>query len=201
MGQELEYKLYVPDAQALAEVLADTEIAALIDGTWQERLMKTTYYDSAERRFSARHWTLRHRMEGDVSVVCVKTPHKLSHTRGEWQVCAERLDESAMEALLAAGAPQELLFLYGRGDIMPICGAEFVRKSVTLRFADGSRAELAGDHGVLRGITEQLPFTELESELCAGAPDAMLALVAALCKRYGLSEQPKSKFARARMLK
>lgn len=201
MGQELEYKLHVSDAQALAEILADTEIAALIDGTWQERLMKTTYYDSADHRFSARHWTLRHRMEGEASVVCVKTPHKQSHTRGEWQVCAECLDESAIEVLLTAGAPQELLFLYGEGDIMPICGAEFVRKSVMLRFADGSRAELAGDRGVLRGQTEQLPFTELELELYKGAPDAMLALVAALCKHYGLSEQPKSKFARARMLK
>lgn len=201
MGQELEYKLRVPNAPALAEILADTEIAALLDSAWQERLMKTTYYDSADRRFSARHWTLRHRMEGDASVVCVKTPHKQSHTRGEWQVCAERLDESAIEALLTAGAPQELLFLYGEGDIMPICGAEFIRQSVMLRFADGSRAELAGDQGILRGQKEHLPFTELELELYEGAPDAMLKLVAALCRRYGLSEQSKSKFARACMLK
>ena len=70
-----------------------------------------------------------------------------------------------------------------------------------LQFPDGSRAELAGDCGVLHGQTERLDFTELELELYEGEPTQMLALVASLCKRYGLVEQPKSKFARARSLK
>lgn len=163
--------------------------------------MKTTYYDSPDRRFGARNWTFRRRMEGDTSVVCVKTPHKESHTRGEWQVNADRLDEAAIEALLLAGAPKELLLLYGMGDVFPICGAEFTRRRVILQFPDGSRAELAGDCGILHGQTERMSFTELELELYGGAPTQMLALVALLCKRYGLSEQPKSKFARARSLK
>lgn len=201
MGKELEYKLYVSDEAALKDILQDTEIAALTDGVWLERQMKTTYYDSADRRFCMRHWTLRHRMEGGTSVVCVKTPHTESHTRGEWQVCADRLDDAAIEALLLAGAPQELLFLYGAGDVSPVCGAEFVRKSVMLQFPDGSRAELAGDCGVLHGRTERLDFTELELELYEGEPTQMLVLVASLCSRYGLVEQPKSKFARARSLK
>lgn len=201
MGKELEYKLFVPSEVALREILQDADIAHLTDGPWREIPMKTTYYDSPDRRFGARNWTFRRRMEGDTSVVCVKTPHKESHTRGEWQVNADRLDEAAIEALLLAGAPKELLLLYGMGDVFPICGAEFTRRRVILQFPDGSRAELAGDCGILHGQTERMSFTELELELYGGAPTQMLALVALLCKRYGLSEQPKSKFARARSLK
>ncbi len=201
MGKELEYKLLVPNEATLRKILNDADIADLTDGAWREMPMKTTYYDSPDRRFCTRHWTLRRRMEGGTSVVCVKTPDKASHTRGEWQVCADRLDDAAIEALLLAGAPQELLLLYGAGDISPVCGAEFTRNCVMLRFPDGSRAELAGDCGVLHGQTEHQAFTELELELYEGEPTEMLSLVTLLCNRYGLTEQPKSKFARARSLK
>lgn len=201
MGKELEYKLLVPNATALREILQDADIADFTDGAWREMPMKTTYYDSPDRRFCTRHWTLRRRMEGDTSVVCVKTPLKESHARGEWQVCADCLDDAAIEALLLAGAPQELLLLYGMGDVFPVCGAEFTRRCVMLQFPDGSRAELAGDCGILHGQTERLPFTELELELYEGEPTEMLSLVTLLCNRYGLTEQPKSKFARARSLK
>lgn len=201
MGKELEYKLLVPNETALQNILQDAALADLTDGAWREIPMKTTYYDSPDRRFCTRRWTLRRRMEGDTSVVCVKTPHKESHTRGEWQVCADCLDDAAIDALLLSGAPQELLRLYGAGDVFPVCGAEFVRKCVMLQFPDGSRAELAGDCGVLYGQTERLPFTELELELYEGEPTQMQALLTSLCARYGLSEQPKSKYARARLLK
>ena len=201
MGKELEYKLLVPDEACLRQIMQDAEIAALAEGSWREMPMKTTYFDSPDLRFGTRHWTLRHRLEGDTSVVCVKTPLEQPHARGEWQVSAERPDEAAIEALLLAGAPRELLLLYGAGDVFPVCGAEFVRTCVMLRFPDGSRAELALDRGVLHGQTERLPFTELELELYEGEPAQMTALTDALCRRYGLCGQPRSKFARARALK
>lgn len=201
MGKELEYKLLVPDAACLRQIMQDAEIAVMAEGPWREMPMKTTYYDSPDRRFGARHWTLRRRLEGEVSVVCVKTPHKEAHTRGEWQVCTDRPDEAAVEALLQAGAPRELLLLYGAGDVSPVCGAEFIRNCVMLCLPDGSRAELALDSGVLFGPTERLPFTELELELYEGEPAQMTALTDALCRRYGLCGQPRSKFARARALK
>lgn len=201
MGKELEYKLAVADETALAAILSDPEIAALRQDEWQERHMKTTYYDSADRRFASQLWTFRHRMEGDQSVVCVKTPTEDFHTRGEWQVEAESVDINSIEALLLAGAPKQLVLLYGMGDVEPICGAEFMRKSCMLRFADGSRAELAGDHGFLHGETEKKEFTELELELYEGKPEQMLQLVETLKARYSLHEQPLSKFARATKLK
>ena len=201
MGKELEYKLHVADEQALAAILADPKIEASRQGEWQERRMKTTYYDAADRRFTSQFWTFRHRNEGGKSVVCVKTPTEDSHTRGEWQVEADGIDLNAVEALLLAGAPRKLLFLYGAGDVAPICGAEFTRRSCMLRFADGSLAELAGDSGVLHGETEKVPFTELELELYGGKPDKMLEFVDYLKAQYSLHEQPLSKIARAMKLK
>ncbi len=201
MGRELEYKLHISDEQTLAAILNDPKIAAARQGDWQERRMKTAYYDSPDRRFSARLWTFRHRMEGEKSVVCVKTPTEDFHTRGEYQVEADGVNPDSIEALLLAGAPQELVYLYGAGDVAPICGAEFMRKSCMLRFEDGSLAELAGDRGILRGETEIIGFIELELELYGGTPDKMLEFVAYLKERYSLREQRLSKFARAKMLK
>jgi len=201
MGIELEYKLRVADEKTLAAILVDPELAALREGDWQEQRMKTTYYDSPDRRFSSELWTFRHRIEGDKSVVCVKTPTEDFHTRCEYQVERDGVDLDSIEALLLTGAPKKLVFLYGAGDVAPICGAEFSRKSCMLRFADGSRAELAGDCGVLHGETERIEFTELELELYEGKPDKMLELVDTLKTRYSLREQPLSKFARAMKLK
>lgn len=200
MGRELEIKLAVDGEAALEKILTDDTITALVDGPWQERLMKTTYYDSPDRRFSSHYWTLRHRMEGKDSIVCVKAPTEDPRVRGEWQICAPEISKESIETLIKSGAPMELLYLYGAGDVQPVCGAEFIRKSVMLRFSDGSRAELAGDHGILHGKSQQLPLTELEIELYEGAPAEMEALAALLQTRYGLNPQCKSKFARARGL-
>lgn len=201
MGIELEYKLHVEDEAALLRVLAAPEIETLRATPWKQTQMKTTYFDAPDGRFSARHWTLRRRMENEVSIVCLKTPLPGQTARGEWQLEADEIDRAAIDRLLALGAPAELEALFGDGALVPVCGAEFLRRSAMLEFADGSRAEVAGDHGRLFGATESTTFTELELELYGGAPAATRALADALCQAYGLHDEPKSKLARARALK
>lgn len=201
MGKEMEYKLSVPKSCNAETIIEDAMLKKNLCEKWQERHMQTTYYDSADCRFSRHMWTLRHRMEGSESVVCVKTPTEDFHTRGEWQVNADALNDDAIEQLILAGAPTQLLVLYGLGDIAPICGADFIRKSAMLTFSDGSKAEFAYDKGILHGKTEQQPLEEIELELYEGKPEAMLEFVEYLCASYGLSELNRSKFARARGLK
>ena len=201
MGIELEYKLHVEDEAALLRVLAAPEIETLRATPWKQTRMRTTYFDTPDGRFSARHWTLRRRMENEVSVVCLKTPLPGQTARGEWQLEADTIDRATIDRLLALGAPRELEALFGDGVLVPVCGAEFLRRSTMLEFADGSRAEVAGDHGRLFGATESTTFTELELELYGGAPAATRALADALCQAYGLHDEPKSKLARARALK
>lgn len=201
MGKELEYKLEVGDPELLEKIMADPQIEALSSEDFHQTAMRTEYFDSPNQRFSQRHWTLRRRQEGETSVICVKTPTGERHTRGEWQIIEKTLDDKAIIRLMEAGAPKELLFLYGAGDVEPVCGAEFQRKHKMLRFPDGSEAELACDQGLLLGKTENMPLCEVELELYKGAPEEMLQLVHYLCDTYGLKEQPKSKVARARSLK
>ena len=201
MGKELEYKLEVGKPQLLEEMMKDPRVEALKIDAFSETAMRTSYYDSPDQRFSKRHWTLRQRQEGEQSVICVKTPTGDLHTRGEWQIEGTNIDESAVIRLIEAGAPRELLYLYGAGDIAPVCGAQFLRKHAMLRFSDGSEAELACDQGQLIGKTETMPLCEAELELYQGDAAKMLELVAYLCQTYGLKEQPRSKVARARSLK
>ena len=199
MGKELEFKLQVSDPQTLLQILNDPEILSRVEGEWREIPMKTTYFDNSLGQFSKYSWTFRHRMEGDASVVCLKTPHPDKHVRNEWETEGEMGDQ-AVAALIEQGAPLELLAFYGDGNLTPRCGAEFVRRCVMLRFADGSRAELAGDVGLLRGRTQEEALCELELELYEGEATQTIALVQDLCQRYGLQEQPKSKYARAKAL-
>ena len=201
MGKELEYKLQIADQETLTQIFADPQILAFVAGEFCETKMKTTYYDTPERLFSLHRFTLRQRFEGSQSVVCLKTPLKESHARGEFQIFANRIDDQAIDQLLACGAPTELAAFYASGKVEPVCGAEFLRKHVALRFADGSTAELAGDQGILHGQSEKSSFIELELELLSGKKDEMLALVTYLCEKYDLHEQPMSKYARARTLK
>lgn len=198
MGKELEFKLAVGNPAQLVKILEDHEVAALCD-PWREIKMETTYFDTPSRALSARRWMLRRRCENGCSVVCLKVPLE-GHLRSEWEIAASCINAGTLQHLADAGAPAELLSLCNEG-LLPVCGAKFLRRAAMLHFPDGSRAELAGDHGVLLGNTQELPFTEVELELYGGSPAAMQALVEALCRRYGLYEEPLSKFARAKRLK
>lgn len=197
MGIEVEFKLALRERQTEL-IPSDPLILTLADGAWQKTCMKSIYYDTPDRRFSELHWTIRRRLEGTRSVICVKTPMSDSHARNEWEAEAPELSRTTVRYLTECGAPSALL---DAPELIPICGAEFLRRHVVLSFLDGSRAELAVDTGFLRGETEKQPFSELELELLEGAPTETAQLAQTLCERYGLVKEPRSKFARANMLK
>ncbi len=201
MGKELEYKLQVADAAQLELLLQSAEVAALVCEPWRTLTMQTTYFDNEARQFAAHRWTFRHRLEGGVGVACLKTPSGQARTRNEWQVEADALNEAAVSALIAQGAPEELAVLAEPSKLIALCGASFTRRCVMLRFSDGTRAELAGDLGELYGTQERCPLCELEVELYEGSEETLRAFVLLLCKKYHLHEQPMSKFARAKSLK
>ncbi len=201
MALELEYKLQLPSEEHIDILLADPEIVSKLESPFRELPMETTYYDSSDLSYSRQHWTLRHRMEGGKSVVCLKTPGALSHSRNEWQVCAPSPDIEAIHGLIREGAPRELLALYTQSPPGPICGARFLRRCTMLTFTDGSRAEVALDCGLVFGSKGTLPILELELELYQGEATEMTAFARYLCHKYGLKEQPMSKFARARSLR
>ena len=185
MGREVELKYRANEAQ----------IAAIREacGPFHDITMETTYYDTPQRLMASRRETLRRRYENGVAVFALKT-YLPDGSHGEWETEAASFPE-AMEKLRAMGAPN----LPDIDTLVPICGAAFTR-SCCLIDVDGGKVELALDQGVLTGSGREIPLREVELELKEGADEALLAFGPRFAARFALTEEPLSKFARAKAL-
>lgn len=188
MGMELEWKFRADDGRQAA-VLASY-------GPWCEIQMRTTYYDTPNRDFSARHITLRRRLENGISICTVKTP-AANGARGEWECECGGIEES-IDALCKLGAPEAIRLLAALG-LEPVCGAEFIRQVCTVSFDSGS-VEIAVDKGRLFGGSREIPLCEIEAELKSGSPEAAAAFAAQLAAQFDLQPESHSKFRRASRL-
>ena len=185
MGVELELK-YKADEAALQSINAAFPEPGV---TLQ---METVYYDTPDGALSARHYTLRKRLENGVSVCTLKTPTKQG--RNEWETECDNIQD-AVPVLCKLGGPQELSSLTQAG-LVPVCGAKFTRIAKTVQLPDAV-VELALDRGVLTGGDKALPFYEVEAELKSGSEAALMVFAQALAQRFSLKPEPKSKFRRS----
>lgn len=189
MGIEFELKYRATDSQQAALLARfGTEVRVIS--------METTYYDTPDRLLSARHITLRRRMENGVSVCTVKTPAG-SAGRGEWECLCDDI-RTAVPELCKLGAPEFILLLAVQG-LDPICGARFTRRAMEIVTADFA-AELALDSGHLVGGGKEAPLCEVELELKSGDPKAMTTFMEQIAAQYGLIPEHHSKFRRAKAL-
>ena len=198
MGMELEYKLAVASPALLEQILFDKEVAQVRQGSYRMLNMATVYYDTPDRRLSALCWTLRLRQENDVMVATLKTPGE-GRARGEWECQAYSIYE-ALPLLLEQGAPKKLTELLEGQPLIPVCAAQFTRRAADVAFGDGTVCELCGDIGMLVGGTKEENLCEIEVELKSGDADTAAAFAQELQDRFGLVEEPRSKFARASAL-
>lgn len=174
---EIEWKF-----SASPEALAAMEAA--FPGPWERVEMRTVYLDTAEGALAREKRTLRVRWENGAAVSTYKTPD-LGMGRGEWEAPGE--DPKA--ALAAAGVPVP-------GSLVPVCGARFLRKRRLVPTDDGW-AEVALDEGALTAGDRARPLCEAEIELKSGSRGAAEALARAIAAKFGLTEEPRSKFRRA----
>ncbi len=211
MGTELEWKYALPDPALLDEIAACETVRGRTVESPRRCHMQSEYYDTPDHRFFRERTTLRHRLEDESSVFCMKAPLRGEqsvgtalcrpspeadpHLRGEWETEAADL-ASALPKLAALGAPVPP----ADTSLQVLCRADFIRRAVLLRLDDGSTAELALDLGTLSGATRSLPLCELELELKSGEPAAARAFAEALAARFSLRPEPLSKFARASAL-
>lgn len=186
MGIEFEIKF-----RATPERL--TEIRRAVAGEEQRFAMETTYYDTREGALSARRYTLRRRMENDVSVCTLKTPGG-ALGRGEYEIRCGNI-ESAIPELCKLSGITELTSLTAEG-VVPVCGARFTRVAKRLELSDCT-VELALDEGVLSGGSREIPLCEVEVELKTGSRTGVAAYAMALAATYGLELETRSKFRRA----
>lgn len=186
MGIEFELKFSATPAQ-------QEQIRQAFPLPYRSIRMQTTYYDTADGALSARHITLRRRMENEASVCTVKTPIA-GLGRGEWECLCENI-EDAIPMLCKLSASRELIYLTAPG-VEPICGARFTRQAGLLEYQN-AQLELALDCGVLYGGGREMDLCEIEVELKSGEPDSAIAFARELAARYGLHSEKKSKFRRA----
>lgn len=198
MGMELEYKLAVASPALLEQILFDQEVAQVRQGGYRLLNMATVYYDTPDRRLSALCWTLRLRQENENLVATLKTPGD-GRARGEWE-CPAYSIRDAIPVLLEQGAPEKLTELLDGQALIPVCAAQFTRRAADVAFADGTVCELCGDIGMLAGGAKEENLCEIEVELKSGDADTAAAFAQELQDRFGLTEEPRSKFARASAL-
>lgn len=195
MATELELKLAVPSPALLEQILFDQELAQVRQGGYALWDMATIYYDTPDRALAGRRWTLRLRQENDRLVATCKTPGP-GRARGEFE-CEAPTIQAALPLLVGKGAPADLDALE---TLIPVCAAQFTRRQAELAFADGTVCILCGDVGALVGGEKQQALCEVELELKSGDFETVEAFGRELCDRFGLKEEPKSKFARAAAL-
>lgn len=203
MATEIEMKLGVPNADVLEKVLSDPSLTPYMKDDFQEMHMRSTYYDTSDGVLSQRKWTLRLRDEGGHCVAAFKTQNVSDDlgffTRNEWQCNATSMQE-AIPQLIDQGAPRELKTLLRGKELLPVCGAEFTRRAVYLYMEDGVRIEMAGDLGYLFAGEKQEPICEVELELLYGDAVSLSPLCNQLVEEYGLYEELRSKYQRAKAL-
>lgn len=154
--------------------------------------METAYYDTPSGALSARHYTLRQRLENGVSVCTLKTP--AGDARAEWELTCDTIQE-AIAQLPQLGCPADFAVLVQEG-VTCVCSARFTRIAKTISTAEGT-LELALDEGVLMGGKRELPLCEVEVELKDGTPAFCDVFAKMLAHRFDLKVQPFSKFRRA----
>ena len=187
MGIEYELK-FQADTAALDAILAEY---AQHKQTHYD--METTYYDTPSGALSARHYTLRRRMENQQSICTLKTPAD-NYGRNEIELPCGSI-EQAIPLMCAGGAPEDFGSLTDEG-IIPVCGAKFHRIAILLE-QPGCCVELALDSGILTGGGKTIPLCEVEVELKSGNPLAADLFALELAQKYGLETQTRSKFRRA----
>ena len=185
MGREFELKFHAAPQQMTA-ILEDFT-------GFREIAMVTTYYDTPDCQLAPLRWTLRQRMENDVSVCTLKTPCQ-DGGRNEWEVeCPDIM--SAIDELCNQGAPEELKALAACG-LEPVCGARFVRQAALVEL-ENCTVELAVDRGILKGGFRIQLLGDVEVELKYGSDADVIAFAKTLAAKYGLVTERNSKYLRA----
>lgn len=184
MGREFELK-YAATPAVLAAIEASFE-------NFETIAMQTTYYDTPDGALSARHMTLRRRLENGCSVCTLKTPTG-TLSRGEWDTQSDSIEEAIPVLCKLSG--WDLISVLESG-VVATCGARFKRKASTVTLP-GCTVEIALDVGILMGNNREMPLCEVEIELKSGSEEAAIVFADRLAKKYGLVQEYKSKFRRA----
>jgi inorganic triphosphatase YgiF len=199
---EIEIKLQVPVSRRDAVA---REVAGRGAGAASLRL-QAAYFDTAERALASAGLAWRVRREGRRWVQTLKGAGADGITRFEHNVprpgpaAPLPVPDAALHAATPVGA--RLIDVLKSIEGAPVCvfRTDIRRRARTLRVAAGGSVELAFDEGTIAAGTQRLPVRELEIELVAGTPAALIATARRWTARHGLWIDVRSKAERGDLL-
>ena len=198
MGSEIELKFRIPPARlaALRRAVA-TRSAEVLP-------LAAVYFDTPGEHLARARVALRLRREGATWVQTLKAEggsamHRLEHNIVVASTRQPALDLSCHDGTAAGQVLREVLADARNAPLSARYATEVQRTQRLLR-ADGARIELALDEGWITAGPHRLPICELEFELLAGTPQALLDVAGRWVDRFGLVLDVRSKSERGHRL-
>jgi triphosphatase len=196
--REFELKFQVPPARR-AEVLA-----ALRHGQVHRHHLQARYFDTPLRALEQAAMVLRLRKEGRRWIQTVKCADRGAFDRLEHDVpskAGQAPDIALHDGTPVAALLQAAFERTGESavDLHVVFATDIVRLTRAVTTAQ-TEVELALDEGRLRSGRREGPVLELEFELKAGLPSALIELAQEWSARHGLWLDPQSKAMAARRL-
>jgi inorganic triphosphatase YgiF len=183
-------------------LLRHAALLPLKRGRARSAQVSSTYFDTPDLRLHKDGVALRVRRIGRRWVQTLKGPLEPGaglHARAEheWPLAS-----ASPDLALASTTPWKKLMTKVRqgGGLVPICTAEFERRTVELEFPDDTRAQLCVDRGAIRacqaGRPRRAPIGEIEIELRDGDPANLFRLGLAFAADLPVSVLVQSKAER-----
>lgn len=208
MPTESELKLAI-DPPAMPALLRHPAVKAVRRSRMRTARVVSVYYDTPDSLLAVQGIALRVRRVGRHWVQTIKGPAEPDagaglHTRPEyeWPLSSAALDP----ALLSATPWRKLIAKAGkRGGLARRFATDFERRTIALRFPDGTLALLCVDRGEIRasheGRTRRTVIAEVEIELESGAAANLFGLALALAADLPLAVMTVSKAERGHALR
>ena len=182
-GAEIELKLGL-EPSAMNALLRHPAVVAARRGPLRRARVVSSYFDTPDRALASAGIALRVRRDGRRWLQTVKGP-ALPEAAGTMHVRREH------EWPLVGPAPDPARFVetpwrkaleraWRSGGLAARFTTDFVRRTLPLELPDGSFAQLCVDHGQIGAGRRSVPIAEIELELEAGAPAALIAFARAL---------------------
>jgi triphosphatase len=196
VAAEIELKLALDRSAArrAAELARHPAVAAVRHGRMRTSHLLSTYYDTPDFALEKAGVALRLRRDGARWLQTVKGPPLAEeggalHARDEyeWPIARPRIDHARLHA-----TPWRKLFrkVRERDELIPLFTTDVLRRSLPLKFADGTTAVLAIDVGAIRARApagRRCSICEIEIEIAQGSVEPAYALALALLDAWPLS--------------
>jgi len=212
MTMEIELKLAL-DPAVMPALLRHPAVKALRRTRMRTTRLANVYYDTPDSLLATEGIALRVRRAGRRWVQTIKGPPESGVAAGagaglqaraeyEWPLPGPTLDLTRLATTPWRGLVAKAT---KRGELVRCFTTDFERRTIPLRFPDGTLALLCVDRGEIRATREgrarRAPIAEVEIELETGAPANLFGLALALAADLPLAVMTVSKAERGHALR